>query len=260
MIVSELFGQRRLPLPVVTTVQVGALSAAGVQVVMEAITVSRQPVNPGGLAFVAAQAVDEEGLPARVAPLARKSIPKLLDALKAAGLESQDVLRATCFVSSMEDVGDVRGLLASSFPKAVFNVVQPERAPSHAVVACEAVARLRAAPAKSVVPPSAVAFVTAPRVVLAGSQMAFGYDEENARLAFQRLEKTLEQQSSSLQRVAVANIYGLSRAIGERALKIGAGFFDNSQPPASMMIPCVGLPALDASFALDVVAVASNSK
>ena len=65
----------------------------------------------------------------------------------------------------------------------------------------------------------------------------------------------MEQQSSSLRGVVSANIYGLSRPIGERALKIGAGFFNPDGPPAATVISCVGLPALDASFALDVVAL-----
>ena len=255
MIVSEVFTQRRLPVPVVTTVQVGALATAGAQVVMEATMASRKPVNPNGLALVPAQAAEESGLAARMVPLARKAIPKLEGALMEAGLDGKDVVRATCFVSSVEDVGDVRNLLVASFPKAVLNLVQPERAPSHAAVACEAVARLRAGPVKAIAPPSAVALVRAPRVVLAGSQMAFGYDEENARLAFQRLGKTLEQQSSSLRGVVSVNIYGMSRPIGERALKIGAGFFDPAGPPAATVITCVGLPALDASFALEVVAL-----
>ena len=270
-IVSETFTSRRQPLPVITVAQVGALPMAGVQVVLEATAVTRRAVNPHGLAFLSAQSSEQEGLPARLAPLARQTLPKLRGALAAAGLEGRDVVRVTCFLSSLEDVWDVRTLVAAEFPKAVYSFVQPERAPSHAVAACEAVARLRS-PAGSPlrvlsakVPGgsgeySDVAVVGAPKVVLAGSQLAFGYQPEDARLAFQRLARTLEQEGSSLGSVAALGYYVLSKGIGEQAGKVAADLLNRQRPPAATVVPCVGLPALDAGFAIDAVAVPSNSQ
>jgi len=270
-IVSEVFTQRRLPLPVVTAVQVGALPVAGAQVVMEATAVARRPANPHGLAFISAQAAEQDGLPPGVLALTKKSVPMLESALREAGLAGSDVVRATCFLSSLEDVWEVRGVVATAFPKAVLNFVQPERAPSKAVAACEAVARLRipagaplrlltrARSAGSAARPD-VALVGAPRVVLTGGQMSFNYEDEDARLAFQRLGKTLEQGDSSWDRVAWMGFYVLSRPIGEQVQRIAAGFLDPAKPPAGTLLPCVGLPSLDAGFAVDAVAVPANSQ
>ncbi len=270
-IVSESFTARKLALPVVTVVQIGALPMPGVQVVMEATAVSRRTVNPHGLAFFAGQSAEQDGLPGRVLPLAQQALPKLRRALGAASLEGRDVVQATCFLSSMEDIWDVRRLIASEFPKAALALFQPERAPSHAVAGCQLVARLRTpagaplrllelasapgAPGRSV-----AALVSSPRVVLAGSQMAFGYKDEDARLAWQRLAKTLEQEHSSIGQVASAGLYVLSKPIGDQAQRTVAGFWDQSRPPAWVMLPCVGLPSLDASFAVDAVSIVTNSQ
>ena len=270
-IVSETFTARKQAIPVLTVLQVGALPMAGVQVVMEATAAGRQSVNPNGLAFLAGQSVEESGLPSRMLPIAQRAIPRLRSALASAGLEGRDVLQATCFLTSMEDVWDVRRLVAAEFPKAVMNFIQPERAPAHALAGCQLVARMRT-PAGAPIrvlkstasggsePISEVALVSAPRVVLVGSQMAFGYEEEDARLAFRRLAKTLEQEGSSIAQVASAGMYSLSKSIGEQAQKVGAGFWGQASPPASTRIPCVGLPSLDASFAVDVVSVVTSSQ
>lgn len=269
-IVSETFTARNQPIPVITVVQVGALPLPGAQVVMEATVADRKPANPHGLAFLAGQAAEEPGLPSRMVSLAREALPKLRGALGAAGLDGRDVVQATCFVSSMDNVWEVRRLIASEFPKAALDLIQPERAPSHAITGCQLVARLRA-PAgeplrflKAREPAgsselSDVALVSAPRVVLAGGQMAFGYEDDDARLAFQRLSRTLEQERGSIAQVASAGLYVLSRSIGEQVQRIAAGVWDQSSPPAWTMMPCVGLPSIDASFAVDVVSVVTNS-
>ncbi len=103
-IVSETFTARNQPIPVITVVQVGALPLPGAQVVMEATVADRKPANPHGLAFLAGQAAEEPGLPSRMVSLAREALPKLRGALGAAGLDGRDVVQATCFVSSMDDV------------------------------------------------------------------------------------------------------------------------------------------------------------
>ena len=50
-IMVEEFTDRKLALPVLSTIQVGALPMVGAQVVIEAASVERREVNPGGLAF-----------------------------------------------------------------------------------------------------------------------------------------------------------------------------------------------------------------
>jgi enamine deaminase RidA (YjgF/YER057c/UK114 family) len=270
-IVSETFTARKQQIPVVTVVQVGALPTVGVQVVIEAVAVSRQAVNPHGLAFFAAQSAEESGLPGRMLPLAQKAMPKLRGALAAAGLDGKDVVQATCYVTSMEDVWEVRRIVAAEFPKAVTDFVQPERAPSHGMAGCQAVARMRepvgsplrfvrTAASGGAAEMSDVALVSAQKIVMTGGQMAFGFGEEDARLAFRRLAKTLEQERSSLTQVAVAGIYALSRPVGEQAQKISAGLWGEAGPPTLTRIPCVGLPSLDASFAIEMVSVVSGTQ
>src|SRR4051812_44691551 len=53
--VSDIFTERRLSLPVLTIVQVGALAEDRAQVVIEAVVSTRRTVNPNGLAFLAGQ-------------------------------------------------------------------------------------------------------------------------------------------------------------------------------------------------------------
>jgi enamine deaminase RidA (YjgF/YER057c/UK114 family) len=269
-IVAETFTQKLLPLPAVTVVQAGALPITGVQVVLEAAAVARKPVNPHGLAFLSAESAVSNGLPGRMAPLVEKSMAGLGRSLRAAGLDGKDVLRATCFLSSMDDAGEARRVVASEFPQAALNFVQPLRAPPQAMAACEAVARLRgpAGEPLGMVNPvgaepaphfSPAALVSAPQVVLTGSQLAFGYTADDARLAFQRLGRVLEQAGSSLDRAAVTSIYPLSGSVGEQARRIGLEFWNKARPPTVTLLSFEGLPSLDASFAIDIVAVTSTS-
>ncbi len=246
-IVSEMFTARRMPLPAVTVVQAGSLPLTGVQVVMEATGVARKPVNPHGLAFLSAESAASNDYTGRMAPLVDKSMERLGGSLRAAGLDGKDVLRTTCFLSSMDDIREARRMVASEFPRAALNFVQPQRAPSQAMAACEAVARLRGpageplrmlAAGEAAQRPlfSRVALVGAARVALTGSQLAFGYEDNDARLAFQRLGKTLEQVGSSTARAAVTSIYPLSGSIGEQVRRIGPEFFDKTKPPAGTLV------------------------
>ncbi len=265
-VVSEVFTDKRLPLPVLTVVQVGALPLDGAQVVLEAVAVEKQAVNPNGLAFISGQAaVDEEPLKP-LGPLVEKSLGGLRAAVNAAGAQPRDVLRVTCYLTSLEDYARLRGRIAAEFPAAAMNLVQPQRAPTRTLVECEAVARLSnppGAPLRLLNPPglpqstmySQVALVGPARVVLTGTQLAFRYTEGDARLAFQRLGRQLEQAGASFGRIAMSSIYPLSGGMAEIIRKVRAEFYDHSAPPASTMLPFEGLPSLDASFGLDVIAV-----
>jgi enamine deaminase RidA (YjgF/YER057c/UK114 family) len=270
-IVSETFTNRKLPLPVLTVVQAGGLPRTGSQVVVESTAVARKIVNQHGLAFISGQASTSDQPLLEVDSLAEKSIASLRTAIQAVDLEPKDVLRATCFLSSLEDIHTVRRRLAAEYPRAALNYVQTQRAPSRPVVECEAVARLRAPvgqPLRLLNPEglpnspnySQIALVSAPRVALSGAQLAFRFQEDDARLAFQRLGKDLQPVGASLQHVVMSSIYPLSRSIGNLARKVRFEFYDKANPPASTMLPFEGLPALDASFAVDVVALPANSQ
>jgi enamine deaminase RidA (YjgF/YER057c/UK114 family) len=265
-IVSEVFTDRHLALPALSVIQVGALPQEGAQVVLESIGVSKKPVNPHGLAFISGQAASAERPLLPAAPLVEKSVAQLRTALGAAGLDSRDVLRATCYLSTLDDFAAVRGRLIAEFPQAALNFVQRQRAPVFSLAECEAVARLRAPPATALEflnPPglaaspacAQIALVNAPRVALTGTQLAFGYSEADARLAFQRLGKALEQVGASFDQLAMSDIYPVSGSIAGLAGKVRGEFFNRTRPPASTMLPFEGLPSLDAAFAIDVVGV-----
>ncbi|MCS6952375.1 MAG: RidA family protein [Bryobacterales bacterium] len=270
-LVSEVFTERRLPLPALTVVQVGALPLTGAQVVLESVAAARKDVNPHGLAFISGQAATSEDYRLTLAPLAEKSLADLMRAVRGAGADAKDVLRVTCFLTSLEDIDVLRARVARELPHAAANYVQIQRAPARSLVECEAVARLNApvgAPLRTLNPDglpasphySHVALVGAPKIVLTGAQMAFQYEEQDVRLAFQRLDRELAQVGASLRQTAMASIYPLSGGLSALIRKVRAEFYDMTRPPASTMLPFEGLPALDASLAVDVIAVPDASK
>jgi hypothetical protein len=77
--------------------------------------------------------------------------------------------------------------------------------------------------------------------LFSGAQIAYGYQDSDARLAFQRLAKALEQGGSSIKDVAVAGIYPLSTSLAAQARKIRFEFFDRSHPPASTLLDSLGI-------------------
>jgi enamine deaminase RidA (YjgF/YER057c/UK114 family) len=265
-LVSETFTEHRLPLPVLSVVQVGALPLESAQVVMEATVVAKKDVNQYGLVYISGQGISAGGPLDPVLPLAEQSLARVATAVKAAGSEPGDVARVTCFLSSLTRFGEVRGLMESKYPGAALNLVQVQRAPARAVAECEAVARLRwnTGTAVHMLNPeglaqspqlSQVALIGAPQVILTGSQEAFGFQDADARLAFERLQKSLSQEGGSLREVAFASLYPLSSSISEQVRKIRGEFYDQARPPAGTMLPFQGLPSMDAGFAVDVVAV-----
>ena len=102
---------------------------------------------------------------------------------------------------------------------------------------------------------SGVALVDAPHVVLTGTQVSFGYQESDARLAFERLARSLEHAGTTAKDVAFAHYYPLSGGIAAQVRKIRGEFFSAEHPPAGTILNFEGLPSMDAGFAVDVVAV-----
>ena len=268
-IVSETFTDRHQPLPALSVVQVGGLPLEGAQVVLEATHVGKKDVNPDGLVFIAGQQASLPRPLEPVAPLAEKAMEGLRAAVRGAGSQPEDVLRGTCFLSSLEGIGKVRDAVVSEYRTAVWNFVQTQRGPFNSVVECEAVARARVKiekPLELLNPDglakspnySQVALVGAPRVAITGTQVAFGMQDADARLAFGRLEKELASVGASIKNVAWSSIYPLSNSIGDEVRKVRFEFYDQARPPASTLLPFEGLPSMDASFAVDAIAVASR--
>jgi enamine deaminase RidA (YjgF/YER057c/UK114 family) len=268
-IVSETFTDRHLPLPALSVVQAGGLPLEGAQVVLEAISVGKKDVNPNGLVFIAGQQASAPSPLEPVLPLAEKALAGLRTAVRGSGSEAGDVLRGTCFLSSFDGFAKVRELVDAEYHGAVWNFVQIQREPPNAVVECEAVARARVKidkPIEFLNPDglakspnySQIALVGAPRVAITGTQVAFGNQDADVRLAFGRLQKELAGVGASIKEIAWSSIYPLSNAMADEVRKIRFEYYDAARPPASTLVPFEGLPSLDASFAVDAIAVTSR--
>jgi enamine deaminase RidA (YjgF/YER057c/UK114 family) len=257
-LVSEFYTSHKEPLPAITLVQAGGLPLDGAQVVLEAIAAAKKDANAYGLAFISPTVSTAEDPLGPVPPLMEKTLAGLRQSLQSAGLGPPDALRVTCFVSSLQNMDESRRLVQTEYPRAALDFVQTNRAPRQALAACEAVARLRVAPptplefVNSGGGESQIALVNAPQVVLTGGQDSFGYQEADARLAFERLKKSLEQAGATPKNVAYADYYPLSPGLASQVRKVRGEFFDH---PAATMLIFEGLPSMDAGFAVDVVAV-----
>ena len=254
-IMGEIFAEKHLALPALSVVQVGALPMEGAQVIIEAIAEDKKTVNPNGIAFISGQA----------AASVEQSLAKVEVALKAAGMQPSDTLRATCFLSSIEASHTARSAMGTVFAGAALNFVQMQREPVTPAAECEAVARLRSPASASLSfmnPPdldpstaySQIVLVTTPRLVFTSTQLGFGRQEGDVKLAFERLRRALASVNARFDNVAMSYVY-LSGAMGERVRAVRSGFYSSSKPPASTLLPFEGLPSLDASFGVDVVAV-----
>jgi enamine deaminase RidA (YjgF/YER057c/UK114 family) len=264
-LVSEIFTDRRQPLPVLCLVRAGGLPLEGAQVVLEAVASSKKEVNPAGLAFFSAVPATSENPLDAVPPLTARTLASLRRAVKTAGAAPADVARLTCFLSSLENLAASRQLVANEYPRAAQDFVQTQRSPGQALAACEALARLRNPPPERLtlldaegVPrepgQSEIAMVAAPHLVLTGTQISFGYEEKDARLAFARLQKALDQAGASMSDVAYVQYYPLASPIAAQVRKIRSEVFNSGKPPAGTLLLFEGLPSMDAGFAMDVVA------
>ncbi len=250
-LVSEILTDKHMPLPAVSVVQVGSLPLEGAQVVLESISESRRETSPGGLLFTGGQEASNPTPLQPALPLAEQALSNLAKVLNGA-----QALRVTCFTSSPADVAQVQSAVAARYAQAAVDVVVVRRASARSAVTCDATARLperdfqlngnQASPVQS------------QRVAFTGTQVAFGFEDNDARLAFQRIEKSLEPLGASTKTVAQANFYPLSGSIGEQVRKIRLEFFDAVLTPPSTLVTFEGLPSIDASFALDVTAAVTH--
>jgi enamine deaminase RidA (YjgF/YER057c/UK114 family) len=214
-IVSEEFSDKKTPPPAVTTIQVGALPLEGAQVVIEGISAGKKTLNPNGLVFFSAQRA--EGL--------------------AAAAKAQDavMLQVTCFVA------DARSPM-TQFPGAAVNSVQLTRLSIEPETSCEGVGRLQK-PGRS---PA--------KLVFTGTQMAFGDQDQALRLAYGRLGRALETMKAGYGDSLLMNVYALNRTVAEKAAALAPAFLGPSAHlPGSTQI-VEGLPSLDATVAIELVA------
>jgi enamine deaminase RidA (YjgF/YER057c/UK114 family) len=221
-IVAEEFSDRKMPIPAVTTVQVGALPMEGAQVVIESVSTGKKTVNPNGLTFFSSQ-----------------SAPEL-----AAAAKRQDavLVQVTCFVGDLTQVDSARTAVTTAFPGAAADFVQLTRLAVEPGTSCEGVGRLQT-PGKS---PA--------KLVFTGTQMAFGDQEQALRLAYGRLGKALEAVKTRYADSLVMSVYSLSRPGADKAAALAQEYLGPSVHPAVSTQIVEGLPSLDATVAIELVA------
>jgi enamine deaminase RidA (YjgF/YER057c/UK114 family) len=229
-IVSEVFTDKKLPLPSVSVVLAGGLPLENAQVVLEAVSVGRREANAAGLDFVAGEESTAADPSAPPQPLLEKTLNQL-----ASRVSAPSVVQMSCFVSTMSDPARLTAAIQSRFPAAAVDLVQTQRAPLHALANCQAVAR--------------GGRITMAKLAFTGTRVAFGAQEKDAMLAFQRLDRDLSDAAALPSNIVVTNVYALSGQAGELVRKLRA-------PTA--VIPFEGLASIDAGFAVDAIAAVIN--
>jgi 2-iminobutanoate/2-iminopropanoate deaminase len=254
-LVSEFFTDHKLNIPALSTIMVGALPMEGSQVVIESIAVDKRTTNPNGLAFFSGQQTKN----------AHQSLAQLRTAIDSAGVSRENILRTTCFLSSLDDLAAAKSAIADAFPGAPANFVQQQRLGLEQMIECEAIGRLEKSPGTEVrlVNPAAltqnpnysqISLVGSSKIVFSGTQMAFGDQDKDVRLAFDRLRKALETQSAGYKDVFWSGVYPMTKGIADKFRAARFDYFDRAHPPASTLLLFEGLPSLDATVAVEVAA------
>jgi enamine deaminase RidA (YjgF/YER057c/UK114 family) len=175
--------------------------------------------------------------------------------VNSAGVKAPDVLRVTCFLSSLDDVQPSRTAVATAFPSAAANFVQMQRQGLEPQVLCEAVARLTTAPASPLVLGNGMALVNAPKLTLTATQLVFRDQDSDFRLAYQRLAKTITPLGAAFKDVFWTGTYALTRPNAAKVENIQWEFLDRAHPPAHTALRIEGLPSTDATAAIEFMAV-----
>ena len=243
-IVAEDLTDKKQPLPAISTIQVGALPMPGAQVVIEAVSSEKKVVNPSGVAFV----------PAAGSANATAAVAGLASAMTSAGVKAADVLRITCFMSSLDEVAAARSAVAMAFPAAAANFVQMQRLGLERQVLCEAAARLATAPG-SPQTGSGAALVNSPKIVLTSTQLVFRDQDSDFRLAYQRLAKTIAPLGATFKDVFWTGNYALTLPNAAMIEKLQWEFLDRTHAPAQTSLQIEGLPSTDATAAIEFMAI-----
>jgi enamine deaminase RidA (YjgF/YER057c/UK114 family) len=232
-IVSEVFTEKKLPLPSVSVIRAGGLPVENAQVVLEAVSVAKRETNSGGVQFVAGEEAVAKDPSDSARPLLEKALDRLV--LKAGGAAA---LQLTCFVSELSRPGDLTAVMAGRFPGAALDLVQTQRLPWQAFADCEAVTRGRDA--------------AAAKLAFSGTRVAFGSQEKDAALAFQRLDRDLADAGARPADIVLTNVYPLSGQVADMVRRI--------RPASAAMGDVIfeGLASIDGGFAVDAVATVSQ--
>jgi enamine deaminase RidA (YjgF/YER057c/UK114 family) len=238
-IVVEEFTDRKLALPALSTIQVGALPMVGAQVVIEAASVERREVNPGGLAFY----------PGIAAMDAVTGV-----AVLHGRVANFEMLRATCYLSSLDEASSVRSAAGAAFPGAAIDILQTQRQSLEPFVSCEGVARLPDRKGPLAVVGSLPRFVFAGKLVMTGTKLVFRDEDADIRLAFQRLSKAMEPLGATSKDVFWTGIYPLTRPVGTKIVGLRKEFVGPRDAGNLAQVLFEGLPSTDATAAIEIMA------
>ncbi|MGH9583819.1 MAG: hypothetical protein ACRD4O_12860 [Bryobacteraceae bacterium] len=237
---GRIFTGHKLPLPVVSIVQVGALGGDAAEVVIEAVVETKRILNPNGLAFFSGQS----------APSFEQAVKRLSESARAVSVPAGHILTCTCFASEITDYHSMRAALRSAFPESSIDIVQPLRDPGNGAAACEAVGRLSAPPRNGpveILKGPRAALVDSRQLVFTGLQLTFGNYLDDAHEAFARLERAVSAVHAWEAPVAI-NAFTLDGYAASAVRKTTAA------PPAVFTVEMVeGLPAIDASAGIEAV-------
>ena len=240
--VSELFSSRKLPLPVLTVLQVGGLGDNLAQVEIEAVVSTPRTLNPNGLVFLSGQTGSSLS----------EALERLGKSAKTAAVAPEQIASCTCFLSRIESGSRERETVQSAFPKAVVNVVQALRDPPNDISMCEAVGQGGAASTETsllLLKDARASVVRSPKLVFTGLQLTFGSYLDDAREAFNRLQRAASVAQAADSTVQL-NAFSLDLTSGSALRK------STSAPPSTFTTQIVeGLPAMDASGGIEAVLV-----
>jgi enamine deaminase RidA (YjgF/YER057c/UK114 family) len=183
-IVSEYLSEKKLPLPIVTTVQVGAVAQGNPQVVIESISEEKKPVNENGLTFFAAKEAES----------GRAAVTALHASMTTAGTTP---LRITCFAYTLTEAEAARDAIQKLMPKAASVSVQTTRYPAGSTAACEAIGQ--GGPVRN------------PKLVFTAAQLTPGINEQDVHAAFERLDHAVESFGISHKDAAQLNVYSVDK-------------------------------------------------
>ncbi len=244
-----IFTEHKLPLPVLSIIQVGGLAGDAAQIVIEAVVATRKILNPSGLAFITGQY--------------GRNFADALDHLKnsaaLAGVMPDRMLTATCFTSALNDYTARHAVIQADFPKAEINIMQALRDPATDATMCESIGQLSQPAAGEVVrlDKAHATLVNAKHLVFTGLQLCFGSFLDDAQEANQRLRRAANGAGGNIQGDAFANAaiqidaFSLTPAAGSALRKT------TSFPPSTFtVLPVEGLTAIDATAGIDAVLAA----
>jgi enamine deaminase RidA (YjgF/YER057c/UK114 family) len=236
-IVAEEFTDKKLAMPVISTIQVGALPLVGAQVVLEATSVEKQPLGQVVLEFFP--------------PVKAEDIASTLQYLRVQS-KAYEMAQVTCFVTSLDDAAGARASIAAAFPKAALNLVQSQRQSVQPYFGCEGIGRKEAP--NQITYSGPFPYMLGTKIILTGTKLVFRDEDADIRLAFQRQVKALEALGATKDDIIWTEIYPLTIPMALRIRGMRREFIDQSRLTDIVPPLFEGLPSTDATAAIEIIA------